>query len=178
MGRFERGAAAAFVFLNSISPVLAGDAASLLVAQAGTSGGSATSTAAPAAGVAQGQSAPPAAPTPNAVQGATESATAKKSAVSAPACYVRFLEAKVAGKLQGRTYVDFRRDVCGEKETTAVFPTAISSKYAGEKDLDKARRQTCADQFTANKTTNGNGGLKWIEKDGGYYAECVNRLKG
>jgi hypothetical protein len=90
---------------------------------------------------------------------------------------VRFLEAKVAGKLNGRTYVDFRRDVCGEKETTAVFPTAISGKYDSEKDLDKARRQTCADQFTANKATNANGGLKWIEKDGGYYAECVNRLK-
>ena len=71
-----------------------------------------------------------------------------------------------------------RRDVCGEKEITAVFPAAISPKYASEKDLDKARRQTCADQFTANKATNANGGLKWIEKDGGYYAECVNRLKG
>src|SRR5689334_22154163 len=174
MSLFERGAAATFIlFFVLISPVLASDAASLVVAQAGTSGGSAASTAGPAAGAAQGQAAP-AATTP----GSTESATAKKSAVSAPACYVRFLEAKVEGKLQGRTYVDFRRDVCGEKETTAVFPTAISPKYAGEKDLDKARKQTCADQFTANKTTNGNGGLKWIEKDGGYYAECINRLKG
>jgi hypothetical protein len=166
MGRFERGAAATFIlFFFFVSPVLAGHAASFLVAQAETSGGPATSTAAPAAaGAAQGP-APP------------EIAPAKKSAVSAPACYVRFLEAKVAGKLNGRTYVDFRRDVCGEKETTAVFPTAISGKYDSEKDLDKARRQTCADQFTANKATNANGGLKWIEKDGGYYAECVNRLK-
>jgi hypothetical protein len=174
MSGFERGAAATFIlFFVLISPILAGDAAPLVVAQAGTSGGSAASTAGPAAGAAQGQAAPPAATTP----GATESATAKKSAVSAPACYVRFLEDKVAGKLQGRTYVDFRRDVCGEKDTTAVFPTAISPKYANEKDLDKARKQTCADQFTANKPTNANGGLKWIEKDGGYYAECVNRLK-
>jgi hypothetical protein len=37
---------------------------------------------------------------------------------------------------------------------------------------------TCADQFTANKTTNANDGLKWIEKSGGYYSECVSRLKG
>ena len=37
---------------------------------------------------------------------------------------------------------------------------------------------TCADQFTANKATNANGGLKWIEKGGGYYSECVSRLKG
>ena len=43
---------------------------------------------------------------------------------------------------------------------------------------DKARTLTCADQFTANKATNGNGSLKWIDKDGGYYGECVSRLKG
>jgi hypothetical protein len=119
-------------------------------------------------------SSPQAAPVP----GAPVSAPAKKSGLSAPACSVRFLEAKVAGKLQGRTYADFRRSECGEKETTAVFPTAISPKYANEKDLDKARKLTCSDQFTANKATNANGGLKWIEKDGGYYGECVSRLKG
>jgi hypothetical protein len=116
---------------------------------------------------------PQAAPAP----GAPVSAPATKSSLSAPACSVRFLEAKVAGKLNGRTYGDFRRDECGEKETTAVFPTAISPKYSNEKDIDKARKLTCADQFTANKATNANGGLKWIEKDGGYYGECVSRLK-
>jgi hypothetical protein len=122
--------------------------------------------------------APVASPPANASPGATESAPAKKAALSAPACSVRFLEAKVAGKLGGRAYADFRREECGEKETTAVFPTAISPKYAGEKDLDKARKQTCADQFTANKATNANGGMKWIDKDGGYYGECASRLKG
>ncbi len=120
--------------------------------------------------------APGAAPSPAAV--APESAPAKKAALSAPACSVRFLEAKVAGKLNGRSYADYRRDECGEKETTAVFPTAISPKYASEKDLDKARKQTCADQFTINKATNANGGMKWIDKDGGYYGECASRLKG
>jgi hypothetical protein len=125
--------------------------------------------------------APAAAPAPDApspTPGAPESAPAKKAALSAPACSVRFLEAKVAGKLGGRTYADYRRDECGEKDTTAVFPTAIAPKYASEKDLDKARKQTCADQFTANKATNANGGLKWIDKDGGYYGECASRLKG
>ena len=105
-------------------------------------------------------------------------APAEKSALSTPACGVKYLEAKVSGKLQGRKWVDFRRDECGKRETTAVFPTAISSKYESEKDLDKARTKTCADQFTANKATNANGGLVWVEKDGGYYAECVIRLKG
>jgi hypothetical protein len=124
-------------------------------------------------------SAPDAAAPPqgDAKSGAPESAPAKTSALSAPVCSMRYLEAKVARKLGGRTYADFRRDECGQKDTTAVFPTAISPKYAGEKDIDKARRLTCADQFTANKAGNANGGLKWIESDGGYYGECVSRLK-
>ena len=42
----------------------------------------------------------------------------------------------------------------------------------------KARMHTCLDQYNANKTGNGNGGLKWIEKGGGYYSECNKRLKG
>jgi hypothetical protein len=108
----------------------------------------------------------------------TTVAPAEKSALSIPACSVKYLEAKVAGKLQGRKWVDFRRDECGRHETTAVFPTAISPKYEKDKDIDKARTKTCADQFTANKATNANGGLVWIEKDGGYYAECIIRLKG
>jgi hypothetical protein len=111
-------------------------------------------------------------------QGATTIAPAEKAALSTPACSVKYLEAKFSGKLQGRKWVDFRRDECGKRETTAVFPTVIAPKYESEKDLDKARTKTCADQFTANKATNANGGLVWVEKDGGYYAECVIRLKG
>ena len=38
--------------------------------------------------------------------------------------------------------------------------------------------QTCLDQYNANKGTNGNGGLNWIQKGGGYYSECNKRLKG
>jgi hypothetical protein len=109
---------------------------------------------------------------------ATTVAPAEKAALSTPACSVKYLEAKISGKLGGRKWVDFRRDECGKRETTAVFPTAISPKYENEKDPDKARTKTCADQFTANKATNANGGLVWVEKDGGYYAECVIRLKG
>ena len=58
----------------------------------------------------------------------------------------------------------------------AVFPTAISPKYSSEK-AGVARRKTCDDQYTANKATGGNGGLKWIQKGGGYYSECNKRLK-
>jgi hypothetical protein len=37
---------------------------------------------------------------------------------------------------------------------------------------------TCLDQYNTNKTGTGNGGLKWIQKGGGYYSECNKRLKG
>ena len=59
----------------------------------------------------------------------------------------------------------------------AVFPTAVSPKYAKE-SAGKARMHTCLDQYHANKATNANGGLKWIVKGGGYYSECNKRLKG
>ena len=59
-----------------------------------------------------------------------------------------------------------------------VTGEAVYMDIQNEKDLDKARTKTCGDQFTANKATNSNGGLVWVEKDGGYYAECVIRLKG
>ncbi len=59
----------------------------------------------------------------------------------------------------------------------AVFPNAVDPKYAKE-TAGKARMHTCVDQYNANKTGTGNGGLKWIEKGGGYYSECNKRLKG
>ncbi len=59
----------------------------------------------------------------------------------------------------------------------AVFPNAVDPKYAKE-SAGKARMHTCVDQYNANKTGTGNGGLKWIEKGGGYYSECNKRLKG
>ena len=60
---------------------------------------------------------------------------------------------------------------------SAVFPTAVSPKYSS-KSAGKARIHTCLDQYNANKATNANGGLNWIAKGGGYYAECNKRLKG
>jgi len=59
----------------------------------------------------------------------------------------------------------------------AVFPNAVDPKYAKE-TAGKARMHTCVDQYNANKTGTGNGGLKWIEKGGGYYSECNKHLKG
>jgi hypothetical protein len=151
-------AVAALMLLSQmIALATAGSASPVLIAQADKPADS-TATPAPAAG-------------------APQVGTAMKSAISTPGCYVKFLETKVAGKLNGKKWIDFRREVCGEHETTAVFPTVVAPKYVSEKDPDKARTKTCADQFTANKASNANGGLKWVEKDGGYYAECINRLK-
>jgi hypothetical protein len=59
----------------------------------------------------------------------------------------------------------------------AVYPAAVDSKYSKE-TAGKARMHTCVDQYNANKANNGNGGLKWIQKGGGYYSECSTRLKG
>ena len=59
----------------------------------------------------------------------------------------------------------------------AVFPNAVDAKYAKE-TAGKARMHTCVDQYNANKATNGNGGMKWIEKGGGYYSECNKHLRG
>jgi len=59
----------------------------------------------------------------------------------------------------------------------AIYPSVVDPKYSKE-SAGKARMHTCVDQYNANKATNGNGGLKWIEKGGGYYSECNKRLKG
>jgi hypothetical protein len=59
----------------------------------------------------------------------------------------------------------------------AVFPNAVDPKYAKE-TAGKGRMHTCVDQYNANKATNGNGGMKWIMKGGGYYSECNKKLKG
>ena len=59
----------------------------------------------------------------------------------------------------------------------AVFPSAVDPKYASL-SAGKARFKTCDDQYRVNKASGGNGGLKWIQKGGGYYSECNKKLKG
>jgi hypothetical protein len=58
----------------------------------------------------------------------------------------------------------------------AVFPSAVDPKYSHEIG-PLGRMRTCADQFTANKPTDSNGGMKWIDRHGGYYLECSRHLK-
>ena len=113
-------------------------------------------------------------------------------ALTAKECSTKYQSAKSAGTLNGKSWNDFRKSECGEEASAAdakpatkptaagvsgaVFPKAVDSKYAKESP-GKARMHTCLDQYKANKTSNGNGGMKWIQKGGGYYSRCNAALK-
>jgi hypothetical protein len=123
------------------------------------------------------------------------------NALTMKECSVKYKAAQTAGTLNGKKWSDFRKTECASeaaampasapaatpapKPTTqtappvgsATFPSAVSPKYSSE-SAGKARMHTCLDQYNANKATNGNGGLKWIQKGGGYYSECNKHLKG
>ena len=141
-----------------------------LLAQAGAP-------AAPATTPAQDSKGPPAQSAPANSTSPTSAAEVTRPERTVPGCALKYLAAELEGKLKGRKWKAFRQEECGASTVSVVFPSAIAPKYSGE-NPDKARTHTCADQFTANKATNGNGGMKWIEKSGGYYSECVVRLKG
>jgi hypothetical protein len=57
-----------------------------------------------------------------------------------------------------------------------VFPKAVDAKYAKEAP-GRQRMHTCLDQYHTNKANNALGGLKWIQKGGGYYSICNAKLK-
>ena len=123
-------------------------------------------------------------------------------------CSAKYKAAQTAGTLNGQKWNDFRKAECGSDAAAtpaaapaapkaaeakpkaaatpaaapapagnAVFPNAVDPKYAKE-TAGKARMQTCIDQYNANKASNANGGLKWIQKGGGYWSECNKKLKG
>lgn len=133
--------------------------------------------------------------------------SAPAQALTAQECGAKYQAAKKDGSLGTMKWNDFRKAQCGADATPAVaapaapaepkqakkeeapaaasalpagpavYPNAVDPKYAKETP-GKARLHTCVDQYNANKTTNGNGGLKWIQKGGGYYSECTKKLKG
>ena len=123
-------------------------------------------------------------------------------------CSAKYKAAQTAGTLNGQKWNDFRKAECGSDAAAtpaaapaaakaveakpkaaatpaaapaaagnAVFPNAVDPKYAKETQ-GKARMHTCVDQYNANKASNANGGMKWIQKGGGYYSECNKKLKG
>jgi hypothetical protein len=99
-------------------------------------------------------------------------------ALTVKECSAKYKEAQAAGTLKGMKWNEFRRAQCGTTASAAaVFPNAIAPKHA-KLPPAKGRLETCRDQYNANKGTNANGDLKWIQRGGGYYSECVKRLKG
>ena len=128
-------------------------------------------------------------------------------ALTAQECSAKYQAAKTAGTLNGQKWNDFRKAECGAEAAAtpaaapaapapaapkateakpaaapapvgnAVYPSAVDPKYSKE-SAGKGRMHTCVDQYNANKASNGNGGMKWIEKGGGYYSECNKKLKG
>jgi hypothetical protein len=58
-----------------------------------------------------------------------------------------------------------------------AFPSAIDPQFDKLKPA-QARMKTCAAQYKANKANNTNGGLKWVQKGGGYWSQCNKKLKG
>ena len=132
--------------------------------------------------------------------------TAPASALTMKECSAKYQDAKKANTLKGQKWNDFRKAQCGADATPAaapaaaapaapaakeakkeaapaapagpaVFPNAVDPKYSKESE-GKARMHTCVDQYNANKAGNANGGMKWIQKGGGYYSECTKKLKG
>jgi hypothetical protein len=126
--------------------------------------------------------------------------TQPAGALTMKECSAKYQAAKTSGTLSGQSWSDFRKTQCGANAAAApvattpaatpaaapaaprapgnaVFPTAVSPKYTNE-SAGKARMHSCLDQYNANKATNANGGLKWIQKGGGYYSECNKQLKG
>ena len=135
-------------------------------------------------------------------------AVSPAQALSMSECSAKYKAAKADGSLNGQKWSDFRKAQCGAEAAAtpaaapaaapppaapktaaappaaapmatgnAVFPSAVDPKYAKE-SAGKGRMHTCVDQYNANKASNGNGGMKWIMKGGGYYSECNKKLKG
>ena len=125
-------------------------------------------------------------------------------ALTAKECSAKYQDAKKTGTLGGKSWNDFRKTQCtaggapaapaatpaprpapasfpkpASSATTrnAVFPKAIAQRYSSESP-GKARMHTCLTQYKANKASNANGGLQWIQKGGGYYSECDKHLRG
>jgi hypothetical protein len=124
------------------------------------------------------------------------------NALTMSECSAKYKDAKTAGSLNGMKWNDFRKAQCGSDASAApaaapasstasapaaapkpapapaavgnaVFPSTVDTKFSSEKAY-KARLHTCSEQWQANKTGAGNGGMKWPQ----FYSECNKRLKG
>ncbi|MGH6763131.1 MAG: antifreeze protein [Phyllobacterium sp.] len=112
-------------------------------------------------------------------------------------CSAKYQAAQDADSLNGMKWNAFRKSECGpgadpvalsfdgNQEPAAPttraprgvsFPRGVASKFSSETPA-KARMHTCLEQYYVNKQSDSLGGLKWIQKGGGYYSLCNARLK-
>jgi hypothetical protein len=98
-------------------------------------------------------------------------------AAAAPAAAAPAAAPKEAAKKESKKEAAKEAAAPAAPSGPAVYPNAVDPKYSKE-TAGKARMHTCVDQYNANKASNANGGLKWIQKGGGYYSECTKKLKG
>ena len=155
-----------------------------------------------AAGASAAAAAKPATTKPATTKAAAAPADNGGKGLSMAECSTKYQAAKTANTLGGKKWNDFRKTECGAgasdddtvpaaseakytkepvKPTTVApqgvtFPSAISAKYASETP-GKGRMHTCLDQYYALKDANALGGLKWIQKGGGFYSLCNTKLK-
>ncbi|WP_425475924.1 hypothetical protein [Mesorhizobium yinganensis] len=134
--------------------------------------------------------------------GKSSAATDTGKGLTMAECSAKYQAAKAGGSLNGMKWNDFRKSSCGanasddetvpaadeanytsepETPTTVAprgvkFPTAISRKFSNE-NPGKARMHTCLEQYYANKDADALGGLRWIQKGGGFYSLCNAKLK-
>ncbi|MFT3989004.1 hypothetical protein [Aestuariivirga sp.] len=118
------------------------------------------------------------------------------------ACSEKYQAAKANNTLKGKTWNEFRKASCGagaddddsvpsmdEASYTndpdvpvtkaprgVTFPKVVSRKFSSETP-GKQRLHTCLASYYDNKDANTLNGLKWIQKGGGYYSLCNQRLK-
>ena len=117
-------------------------------------------------------------------------------------CGLAYQSAQKAGSLEGLTWNQYRKSKCGDGTASdaasqavvkvaapakpadagspqggVTYPSVVDPKYAAQ-PASRARMHSCVDQYKANKATGANGGLKWIQKGGGYYSLCSKKLKG
>ncbi|MBV2142677.1 antifreeze protein [Falsochrobactrum sp. TDYN1] len=139
-----------------------------------------------------------AAPAPAKKKAAAPAADDAAKGLTMKECSAKYKAAKEAGADNGIKWNDFRKSECGPGADPAAlstdgtsepaaptiaaprgvkFPTKVSSKFSSESP-GKARMRTCLEQYYAAKEANALGGLKWIQKGGGYYSLCNARLKG
>ncbi|MDB5641391.1 MAG: hypothetical protein JWN07_708 [Hyphomicrobiales bacterium] len=110
----------------------------------------------------------------NATQGATwpKFLTECRASLAQPAVAVAAVTNPPSAKAQ-----DAAPPAAAGAAASPVFPGAVPAKFADLRP-SQARQKTCSEQYQANKATNGNAGMRWLEKGGGYWSLCNRKLKG